>query len=523
MPPQDIRGRVKRLVSDFTKKPSTDLRKRWAKIVEDNPDGLQSVISELGHMPEATLDDIPIETAVNYAARDADATYRVHGTLSSQLDREGLRPIYDLDMSVVPMVDRMQMVGIRIDREHFSYLAEYLTDLMEIKQKEIVDECRARPSGIGTITTIEDDFNPNSPKQCAELLFGQSGLRLKPPKQTRGGLDSTDDKVLESLRFTDSRVGLICDFRELSKLYSSFAVVLPLAADKDDRIHPRTKITRVSSGRFAMADPNLLAIPVRSELGKLIRAGFIAPARRQLGGWDLDQIEMREMAHQSNDPRMVAIFRDGKIDIHRQTAAWSFGIKPEDVTVIQRYAAKRIGFGVITGITEIGLAWQMALAGAVGWDEGRCKDAIAEYFKIYTGVKGYMEACRAEARRFSYVTDRWGRRRYLPGVHSDLHWIAEEALRQSHSFKISSSAQGTLKHAMAAIWDWWKADRILGRVEPLLQIHDELIVELDDDPEFAELIDNGIVHFMTNIDVIQMRVPIKAKGSVAKDWGSLKD
>lgn len=519
MAKQDIRGRVKRLVSDFTKNSGTDLRARWKKICEDQPEGFDDVIRALGSMPEATLDDIPLDVAVNYAARDADATYRVHGTLSAQLDREGLRPIYDLDMSVVPMVDRMQQVGIRIDRGHFSNLAEYLTDLMEIKRQEIIR------ASLATGINIDLDFNPNSPPQCAGLLFDAHprGFSLSTKKKTRGGADSTNDKVLEALRFKDARVGLICDYRELSKLYSSFAVVLPLAADEDDRIHPRTKITRVSSGRFAMADPNLLAIPVRSELGKLIRAGFIAPEGRVLGGWDLDQIEMREMAHQSGDTRMVGIFREGKTDIHRQTAAWSFGIRPEDVTIIQRYAAKRIGFGVITGITEIGLSEQMALAGAEGWDEAKCKDAIAEYFKIYTGVKGYMEDCRSEARRFSYVTDRWGRRRYLPGVHSDLHWTAEEALRQSHSFKISSSAQGTLKHAMAAIWDWWKTDGILGRVDPLLQIHDELILEADEDKEFNDYIDQGMVHFMTNIDVIQMSVPIKAKGGFAKDWGSLKD
>jgi len=468
-------------------------------------------------MPVATLDDVPHDVAVNYSARDADATLRVFPILSHQIDVMGLRDVYRMDIAVLPMVARMMQVGMLIDTGHFETLGGFLSDMMRLK----VEELNAITKGKSGL-----DFNPNSTKQTSELLFGDSGVGATSRKKTKTGKDSTNNKVLEAISFKFPAARIICDYRELAKLRDSFCVTLPKFMDATGRIHPNIKPTRVASGRFACNDPNLLAIPVRTDLGKLIRQGFIAGIGRVLGSWDLDQIEMREMAHQSEDETMCRIFREGKVDIHRQTAAWMFGKDPRDVTSIERYAGKRIGFGVITGITEVGLEEQMALAGAEGWDQTRCAQAIKEWFRIYSGVKSYIADCRAEARRYSYVRDRWGRIRYLPGVHSELAWVREEALRQSHSHKISASAQGIMKHAMAAIWKWWKEDRIvgyrdeIGKIEPLLQIHDELVIELDGDKDSIVYVDAGMVYFLCN--TTQLRVPIKAKGSTAHDWGSLK-
>jgi DNA polymerase-1 len=429
----------------------------------------------------------------------------------------GLLDVYELDKSIVPMVERMMSIGMLIDKAHFTDLAQYLTELMCGKINEL-DEKTGGVTG--------HDFNPNSSPQVAGLLFTPKprGFGLKATKRTKGGADSTNDKVLEALRFKDARVGLICDYRELSKLRDSFCVTLPLAADEGGRIHPNLQLTRVSSGRLSCKEPNLLAIPVRTELAKLVREGFVAGEGRVLGDWDLDQIEMREMAHQSQDPVMVKWFLDG-LDVHRMTGAAAFGCRPEDVTPIQRYASKRVGFGIITGITEIGLAEQMALAGAEGWDEQTCHKFIGEYFEILQGVRSFLDDCRAEARRFGYVRDRWGRIRYLPGVHSELSWVREEALRQSHSFKISASAQGILKHAMAAIWQWmvvqWRNWDHINDIEPLLQVHDELLFELVDDAETKQECDEAITWFMCN--TTKLCVPIKAKGSMGPNWGVLKD
>jgi len=460
-------------------------------------------------MPDATLDDVPLEEAISYAARDADATLRIDPIIDRMLDELSLREVYEMDMAIVPMVDRMQHIGMRICPDHFANLSLHLTDMMHLKIGEI-DVASGHKSGL--------DYNPNSPKQTAELLFGMLGL--KSTKKTKMKKESTNDKVLEALSSKNPVARLICDYRELAKLRDSFCETLPKFADENLRVHPNFRITRVSSGRLSCIEPNLLAIPVRTELSKLIREGFVAGEERVLGSWDLDQIEMREMAHQSGDPVMIGWFNEG-LDVHRMTGAAAFGCKPEDVTSVQRYASKRLGFGIITGITEIGLAEQMALAGAEGWDEQTCLKFINEYFKILRGVKRYIDNCRAEARRYGYVRDRWGRMRYLPGVHSDLSWVREEALRQSHSFKISASAQGLLKHSMKAIWDWWRSERLLGMIEPLLQIHDELVVELFDEAQFMDYISQGMIHFLCH--TTHLCVPIKAKGSTAVNWGLLKD
>lgn len=456
-------------------------------------------------MPVADLDDIPVKDAVEYACRDADATLRINPILDRRIDEMGLRGCYEMDLAVVPMVERMHSVGMLVDRRHLVELDSYLTDLMALEVQ-----------AVRKIVGVE--INPNSPPQVAALLFEK--LKLKPRKRTPTGMNSTQDKVLEAMRNEHPVVGHIIKYREYGTYRDDFCLKMVRLLDEDGRIHPNLGLTRVSSGRLNCKEPNLLGIPVREEMGKLLRSGFVAGPDKTYGSWDLNQIEMREMAHQSRDPVLISRFENDE-DIHAATAADVFGKRLEDVSATERYAAKRIGFGVITGITEIGLAEQMALAGAEGWDEQSCGCAIRDYFGIYKYVLQFLHDCRAEARRYGYVRDRWGRIRYLPGVHSDLKWIRAEAERQSHSFKISASAQGVLKKSMAQIWEWWKSDGILGQVEPLLQVHDELLLEVDDDKEFCEYVDTGMLHFLCN--TTKLRVPIKAKGSYGPDWGSLKD
>lgn len=472
---------------------------------EDPPEGWQEIIDTLGPMPMATLDDVPLPVAINYACRDADATLRVFPVLSARIDEMGLRGCYEMDLAVVPMVERMVRVGMLVDVRHFTDLHGHLTSLMGIEAQAV-----AKLAGRA--------INPNSPVQVADLLFGQ--LKLRPRKKTPTGQDSTQDKVLEAMRNEHPVIKHIIKYREYGTYRDDFCLKMVRLLDADGRIHPNLQVTRVSSGRLSCKEPNLLGIPVREEMGKLLRAGFVAAKGKVYGSWDLNQIEMREMAHQSEDPVLISRFMNDE-DVHAATAADYLGKDIRDVTPVERYAFKRVGFGVITGITEIGLAEQMALAGAEGWDEENCKGAIAGYFGIYKRVRQYMENCRAEARRFGYVRDRWGRIRYLPGVHSEIRYIRQEAERQSHSFKISASAQGVLKHAQRAIWEWWQQSEILGKVDPLLQIHDELLCELNDNKAFIEHVDEGMNHFLCN--TTKMRVPIKAKGSTGRDWGALKD
>ena len=507
MAKQSLEKRIESILLDciVRKGEKTDPRDRWDKVKEDLPEECRELEEAIGEMREATLDDVPREKAVYYSARDADATLRILPKLWSRIQAMGLEQVYKIDMAIVPMVDRMQMIGMPASTDYFHSLEPRLTRQMQEKVDAIEELTKWR-------------INPGSGDQVAPMLIA---LGVPLTKMTKGGTrESTNDKVLESFRGTHPAVGLVCDYRELAKLRDSFCVVLPKKIGNDGRIRCNFRITRVSSGRLSATKPNLLAIPVRTELGKEIRAGFIAPQGRVLGSWDLDQIEMRYMADESRDPVLCGWFLEGR-DVHTQTAAQAFGVDPKDVTKIQRYAAKRLGFGVITGITEIGLAEQMALAGAEGWPVDRCKEFISIYFQICKGVKSYIEECRAEARRYGFVRDRWGRIRYLPGVWSDIWWIREEALRQSHSHKIQAGAQGLMKRAMKEMWDMWKLKPIDCYLEPLLQIHDEIIWEIDDEPIAKEMWNEVVINCLTQ--TTSLRVPVKTKGSYAQDWGGLKD
>jgi DNA polymerase-1 len=512
MAKQTLEKRIQRVILDTASGKKVDPRKRWEKIEEDLPEGAAKVEAAIGLMPDATLDNVPLEIATYYAGRDADATLRVRAALWPRIVSQGLEGTYRMDMAAIPMFERMQANGMLVDLAHFKELGEYMTFRMGEEVAKIDAICGTGP-----------DFNPNSGDQVAPLLFKK--LRLPHKRMTKGGKrESTDDKTLESLRSSHRVVPCILDYREFSKVRDSFCTKLPKYVCSDGRVRANLRVTRVSSGRLSATNPNLLAIPVRTELGKEVRAGFIAPPGMVLGSWDLDQIEMRVMADESQDKTMCGLFRRGE-DIHTATASWTFGCKQVNVKPIQRYAAKRIGFGVMTGITAMGLKDQMDMAGAEGWDEQTCQEAIDAWFSIYSGAKSYMESCRAEARRYGFVRDRWGRIRYLPGVHSDIPRIKAEAERQSHSHKIQGGAQGIIKHAMAGIWEWmqwWISEAPdagnIG-IEPILQVHDELLFEVADG--LQEVVGPDIRDLMQYTTT--MRVPIKAKYSFGPNWGVLKN
>lgn len=520
--PQTITQRMKRMVGDVEKKglmiPSNpggvDIEKR-VKSWEDS--GAEALLLTIGPVPEPTLSDIPEETAIHYACRDADATNRIFPILWRRVVEDGLEDICRIDHSIIPMVHHMQSQGLYVHRPHMEALNDELTQAMSDKRDEISAMVGVR-------------INPSSPKQTADLLF--RALKLKSSKTTSTGQDSTQDKVLEGLRASHPVVPLILDYRELDKARGSFVRVALDKSSSDGRLRCNLRVTRVTSGRIAANKPNLMAIPVRSNIGKRIRQGFVAPEGKVLADWDLDQAEMRGMAHESEDEGLLAIFNDGILDVHTDTASRMFNVPYASVDKnTQRYPAKRTGFGVITGITGHGLVDQMVLGGAKSpdgddWTESECDDFILRWFEARPGVRRYMDRCRAEARRQGWVADCWGRKRYLPGVWSGIERIREEACRQSHSHKIQAGAQGWMKKAMAMIWwwtteVWWPRGGKWAEIKWLLQIHDSLLSELPDDLEVWEEVDSVVRMCMSQAD--QWKVPMSAKGGKALNWGDLKD
>jgi uracil-DNA glycosylase family 4 len=456
-------------------------------------------------IPEATLDDVEkMEPgrAVQYAARDADCTLRIALPLTHQIEAMGLSEVAEVDCAIVPMIDRMQTVGIKADLDHFRDLSALIDLHLSMLRSQI-------ESHAGT------ELNPGSPKQVEALLFGK--LHLPRGKRTKSGEHySTADAHLEAIREYHPIVGLLLDWREAAKLKGTYVDPMPSYIQADGRLHPKFRITRVSSGRLAASDPNVLAFPKHSELGKLVRMGFLADEGHLLGEWDLDQIEMRVMAHDSGDETMIAEFLSG-VDKHTSTASRIFGIPIDRVKGEQRFAAKAVNFGILMGMTRVGLRSQFHKNGQRQWTEEDCQKLLDEYFRIYTGVAAYVSGKHAEARRYGYVRDMWGRIRYLAGVHSPDARIREEALRQAQATPIQSGAQGIIKRIMRALWPEIVKLRREVWVEPLLQIHDALIFEFE--REVHKLLDTVVMHAMH--ETVMLRIPVTAKAAAAERWGQL--
>lgn len=551
--PQQIDRRVATAMKDLEsgKIDLAGLRKRWM-----NTDDLVCDIVEevIGEMREADLDDVPLARAVRYAARDADATWRVYRILLMHHKAMGLDGVSAIDHSIIPMVDRMQAVGIQVERDYFVWLSSDLKRRM----LEVQDKIKAE-FGIW--------INPNSGEQVADVLFtpieqgGQFGL--VPSKQTKGRVDketgdivgkrgSTVDKVIEGLKGEVERdspvyklLNYITDYRGLNKAKTSFCDVAIRKAvwevhpvyDEDNCqvgeeagwfIHCNFRITRVSSGRLSATGPNLMAV-MGGSLGQEIREGYIAGPGYEFADWDLNQIEMRVMASEANDEFLISMIYSDE-DIHAGTAGRMFKLNlprpfnKKQVSKLQRDAAKRTGFGVITGIQAPGLVDQMRLQGTIVSEDEAAK-WIVDWLDACPAVPRYMEACHREARTFGYVRDWTGRLRYLPGIHSPFRNVRAEAGRQSHSHKIQGGAQGIMKVGMARIWNevlpyWWAKGK---DVQPILQVHDELIFRRRGfTPAEKQEMDAQVRAAFFSAAPPGFRVPLDAGHGSADTWGSLE-
>jgi len=503
--------------------PAEDPHARWEVIRREHEEDVNIVESYMQEpIPSPGLEALEqmfgvtgAADAVHYSAGDADDTGVLYPILKRQIDTLELTEVYALDMAVIPMIDRMMHVGFMADRAYFQKLGEELqvemdSDLAEIRR------------------LVGRAINPNSPKQVGALLFEELKLPIK--QYTENHKASTADEVIEALRLESDHavLPLISDYRELSKMKGTYADKLWRWLAPDGRIHPTLRITRVPSGRLACSEPNLMAIPVRSQrmlngrrLGKAVRDGFIARPGCLLGSWDLDQIEMRVLADRSQDATLIDVFHSGA-DIHQKTASLVFGLPMESVSkgTWQRDSAKNVGFGIVYGITAKGLQLQLKLRG-IKRTESECQDMIDAYLIVaYPGVRDLMRDKILEARRYGFVRSMLGRIRYLPGVHSSNHRLRSEAERVCLNHDIQTSAQEIEKLGMKGIWE-----RVLPLIraegyycEPILQVHDELILEFDEriSGELDALIRNELQ------SACRLSVPIGAKGSFARTWGGLK-
>jgi DNA polymerase I len=415
-----------------------------------------------------------------------------------------LYDVLEMDMAIIPMVLDMQKFGIKLDPDALELLDVIFSGYRDETLDAII-QCDTR---------IPSSFNPGSSQQTTELLFDT----LKLPGVFGR---NTNDKTLS--RITDSHpiVPLIKQWRGYQKLLTSYVRALPKLIGEDGRIHAKFQITRVETGRLSCKEPNLMAQPVRSSEGRMLRDCFVAESGNTLASFDYSGIEMRVCAHVSKDPRMCGIFQRGE-DLHSMTASMMFGIPVESVDdMAHRYPAKRVGFGILYGLTAKGLAREMQVAGLSGdiWTEEYCDRAIATWFDVYSGVREFMDETTRFARQYGYVQDMWGRIRRVPGVYSPSKSVRAEAERKAGNAPIQSGAQGVIKKAMAALTPFYKT--YSDAVWPLIQIHDDLLWEISREmlPDVLPMIKG----FMEGVEPSEgdWEIPILVDVKAGVRWGSM--
>ncbi|OPX21182.1 MAG: DNA polymerase I [Desulfobacca sp. 4484_104] len=451
---------------------------------------------ELAGHPVAAL-NLSEEAALIYAAQRAETALDLWPRLEAELTQENLQSLYEnLELPLLPVLARMEAQGIGIDR---NFLQKFSQDL-ENDLKRLEQEIYALAG---------ETFLIQSPQQLARILFDK--LQLPRQKKTRGkGSYSTDIEVLQILAELHPIAAQVLQYRTLTKLKSTYVdSLLRLINPATGRIHTTFVQSVAATGRLSSRDPNLQNIPVRGETGAQIRQAFVAGPGQVFISGDYSQIELRILAHFSEDPAFLKAFREG-IDIHRQTAAEVFDLHPELVSPDMRRLAKVINFGIIYGMSAFGLAKQLGVSQPVA------QDFINRYFERHTGVQSYIQQILATARQQGWVATLWGRRRQIPQINSSNRRVRQEAERSAINTPIQGSAADLIKSAMLAVENVWNREKLTGRL--LLQLHDELLLEV---PE-VEMPTSVRWLKPTMENVTQLKVPLIVDIRVGKNWGEMR-
>lgn len=442
---------------------------------------------------QLTFNQIPLEEAANYAAEDADITLLLHQALYPQLEAEkSLLHVYqDIEMPLVPVLSRMERTGVLIDANVLAAQSAELTTRLDELEKQ-------------AFAIAGEEFNLSSPKQLQTILFEK--LNLPVVKKTPGGAPSTNEEVLEELADNHELPRVILEHRSLSKLKTTYTDKLPLMVDpKTRRVHTSYHQAVTATGRLSSRDPNLQNIPVRTDEGRRIRQAFIARDGYCIMAADYSQIELRIMAHLSQDKGLLKAFAEGK-DIHRATAAEVFGVPLDEVTADQRRSAKAINFGLIYGMSAFGLARQL------GIPRGEAQRYMDLYFERYPGVLEYMARTREHAAEKGYVETLEGRRLWLPEINSRNGMRRKAAEREAINAPMQGTAADIIKKAMIAVDDWLQKENIDALM--IMQVHDELVFEVrkEQQAEVAEKI-RGLMEAAMKLDV-----PLKVEAGVGANW-----
>ena len=441
---------------------------------------------------EIRFDEVDIERATKYAAEDADVTWRLYEKLSPLLKGDDLKLLMELELPLIEVLAEMELQGMKVDKGHLQKLSKLLQQKIEELQKEIY-------------SLAGEEFNINSPKQLSVILFEK--LELPVIKKTKSGY-STDVSVLEQLASEHDLPDVILTYRQLVKLKSTYVDALQDDIfSKTGRVHTSFNQTIAATGRLSSSNPNLQNIPIRTEMGREIRKAFVVEGNNHLLSADYSQVELRVLAHLSEDEALVDAFQMGE-DIHTRTACEIFGTSPERLDAEARRMAKAVNFGIVYGLSAFGLSKQLKIY------PKDAKKFIDQYFALYKKVKVYMEETVAQAKEVGYTLTIMNRKRYLPDLKSQNRQVRESAERIAINSPVQGSAADLIKLAMIQLTEQIRKQKLKSRM--ILQVHDELVFEC---PENEEQKMRALVKKEME-EVVPLKVPLVVDIGWGKNWNT---
>jgi DNA polymerase-1 len=444
---------------------------------------------------QITMDKVPLDQVAPYAAADADHTWQLYQLYAQQFEQKPqLHQIFNkIEMPLALVLADMEEAGILVDTQLLKDMSHSLGKQLMQLESSIYDQ-------------VGHHFNLNSPKQLAEVLFDQ--LNLPNNKKTKTGR-STDESVLQGLKDAHPVVNLLLQYRELYKLKSTYIDALPvLISAQDGRLHTSYNQAVAATGRLSSTNPNLQNIPIRSEVGRQIRQAFIANPGHHLLSVDYSQVELRLLAHVSNDEALLEAFRSGQ-DVHSATAAKVFNCPIDQVAPDQRRAAKTINFGIMYGQSAHGLSLQLAITRV------EAAQFINDYFNVYKGVKNYLDQAIQTAHKQGYVETLAGRRRRIPELSSSNFQLRSGAERMAINMPIQGTAADIIKVAMVNIQKHLKQQATATKM--LLQVHDELVFTLD--PSESDKLVPFIMQSMEQ--AMRLSIPLEVEAKIGANWGQM--
>ena len=441
---------------------------------------------------EIGFDEVDVESATNYAAEDADITWRLYEKLSPLLKGDDLKLFLELELPLIEVLAEMEIHGMKLDQKHLQNLSKKIQKMMEDRVEQIY-------------SLAGEQFNINSPKQLSVILFEKLGLPAV--KKTKSGY-STDVSVLEELAAEHDLPEMILTYRQLGKLKSTYVDALQEDIfSKTGRVHTSFNQTVAATGRLSSSNPNLQNIPIRTEMGREIRKAFTAEGSNYLLSADYSQVELRILAHLSEDEALIEAFQMGE-DIHTRTACEIFGTSPDRLDAEARRMAKAVNFGIVYGLSAFGLSRQLKIF------PKDAKKFIDQYFALYKKVKVYMEETVAQAREVGYTMTIMNRKRYLPDLKSQNRQVREAAERVAVNSPVQGSAADLIKLAMIQLAKKISEKKLKSRM--ILQVHDELLFECpeDEEQEIRALVKKGME------EVVPLKVPLVVDMGWGENWNT---